>query len=466
MIRAFAGSGGKTGTILALADALAAKGRHVLICTTTHIERMDGAVVGNDIAAIEAAFAQNCVVMAGQAAGEKLGPLSRDTYERACALADDVLIEADGSRKLPIKCPVAHEPVIPGNAEEIVVCVGMSALGRPLGDVCHRPELAAALLGVDVNERVTAEHIQRLVTRGYVDPLRKQYPDKCVRGLARQCDGLYKRAIGAMLEHEADVTRLNPDWFAPQPELLICGAGHVGRALAAMAVQLDWRVTVWDDRPEFADAARFPTGVRVICDAFEHLPRAFSPGMRCVVATRGHAQDENCVRMALGADFAYLGMMGSRRKIAALRESLAASGVAQSEIDRIHMPIGLAIGAQTPAEIAVSILAQIIGEMGARSTAGPELMDCERPGVLCVITQKEGSTPRGVGSMMLVADGGIVGSIGGGGIEYAAANDARTVTGVVERDYVLDASADMACGGRNRVLMAPLREGMPYVRRT
>lgn len=466
MITAFVGSGGKTGTILALADALAGQGRRVLICTTTHIERMDGAVVGDDAAAIEAAFAKNRVVIAGQAAGEKLGPLSDDTYEKACALADDVLIEADGSRKLPIKCPAAHEPVIPGNAEEIVVCVGLSALGRPLREVCHRAEMAAALLGVGTDERVTAAHIQRLVTRGYVEPLRRAHPDKRVRVLARQCDGLYKRAIGAMLEAEADVTRLDPDWFAPQPELVICGAGHVGRALAAMAVQLDWRVTVWDDRPEFADAVRFPAGTRVICDAFDKLPRAFSPGMLCVVATRGHAQDENCVRMALDADFAYLGMMGSRRKVAALRESLAASGIPQNQIDRIHMPIGLSIGAQAPAEIAVSILAQIIGGMGARSTAGPELMDCERPGVLCVITQKEGSTPRGVGSMMLVTDGGIVGSIGGGGIEFAAANDARTVDGVTEKDYTFDASKDMACGGRNRVLMVPLREGLPYVRRT
>lgn len=464
MITAFVGSGGKTGTILALAQRLAAQGRRVLMTTTTHIERMDGAVVGDDVSAIAEALCAQGAALAGQAAGEKLGALNRQTYESACALADDVLVEADGSRALPLKCPAAHEPAIPENAQEIVVCVGLSALGRPLGEVCHRAERAAALLGVGPEARVTAALIQRLVTLAYVRPLRERYPEKRVRVLARQCDGLHKRAVGAMLEAEADVTRLDPAWFAPQPHLLVCGAGHVGRALAAMAALLDWQVTVYDDRPDFADPARFPSGVRAVCDAFDRLPRAFSPGMLCVVATRGHAQDEHCVRMALGGDFAYLGMMGSRRKVAQVRERLLACGIPQAQIDRIHMPIGLPIGAQTPAEIAVSILAQIIGEMGARATAGPEFMDCERAGVLCVITRKAGSTPRGVGSMMLVTDAGIVGSIGGGRIEYMAARDAREARGVLEREYALDASADMACGGRNRVLMVPLGESLPYTK--
>ena len=145
--------------------------------------------------------------------------------------------------------------------------------------------------------------------------------------------------------------------------LLIVGGGHCGRALAGAAALLGgFEVTLTDDRPEFADDGEGPAGVSVVRAApdFGDLPARVHARTFVVLVSRGAGTDEQALRQVLGTDPAYIGMMGSRRKARTVLDRLRADGVPAERLARVHAPIGLSIGAETPAEIAVSILAQII----------------------------------------------------------------------------------------------------------
>ena len=150
--------------------------------------------------------------------------------------------------------------------------------------------------------------------------------------------------------------------------LIIAGAGHVAVPLAAMAALCDFTVTVLDDRPQYANAQRFPAADRVIAGPFRDELRklrgdrpAFDPATCLVLVTRGHQHDVDLLLEVLDDPLAYLGMIGSRRRIRAVYDLLERErGIPRQRFDRVHAPIGLDIGAQTPAEIAVAILAEMI----------------------------------------------------------------------------------------------------------
>ncbi|BAM01995.1 MULTISPECIES: XdhC/CoxI family protein [Caldilinea] len=155
----------------------------------------------------------------------------------------------------------------------------------------------------------------------------------------------------------------------PQPyHLIIAGAGHVAVPLAVMASLCEFTVTVLDDRPQYASRERFPTADRVIAGPFREELRklrgdrlTFDPNTCIVLVTRGHQYDVDLLLEVLDDPVAYIGMIGSRRRIRAVYELLERErGIPRHKFDRIHAPIGLDIGAQTPAEIAVAILAEII----------------------------------------------------------------------------------------------------------
>lgn len=156
----------------------------------------------------------------------------------------------------------------------------------------------------------------------------------------------------------------------PRPHrVIIFGGGHVSRELADLAQSLDFSVLVTDDRPEFTAQERFP-GIRteLLPSLSEHesaklLARlGIGPEDGIVILTRGHAHDREALAASLraGAGAGYVGMIGSRSKSRAVYQSLLEQGFAQAELDAVHSPIGLAIGAQTPREIAVSIVAELI----------------------------------------------------------------------------------------------------------
>jgi xanthine dehydrogenase accessory factor len=151
--------------------------------------------------------------------------------------------------------------------------------------------------------------------------------------------------------------------LAPPPRLLVFGAGHIAAALAPMALAAGFRVTVLDDRPERFAAGLFPEPVatRVLPSFAGCLagPDADAAAF-LLIATYGHRHDRVVLEQALATPAAYIGMVGSRRKRAALAEELLRSGWAPADLDRVDSPAGLPIGAETPAEIAVSILARMI----------------------------------------------------------------------------------------------------------
>lgn len=144
--------------------------------------------------------------------------------------------------------------------------------------------------------------------------------------------------------------------------VFIFGAGHVARELVPLLTHLGFRCLVYDDRAEFADPAVFPTAFRVQQVDYTKLGEVCSPTCKdyAVVMTRGHVHDANCERFLLKTRVPYIGIMGSKNKARLAREALLAEGYSEAELARITTPIGIDIGSETPAEIAVSIAAQLI----------------------------------------------------------------------------------------------------------
>ena len=142
----------------------------------------------------------------------------------------------------------------------------------------------------------------------------------------------------------------------------IFGGGHVSQALVPVLADLGFRPVVYDDRPEFANPALFPGAERTLCGDFTRLTEqvTVTPEDYVVVMTRGHQADYEVLAQVLRSGARYLGCIGSRRKLALCRDRLLEAGFTEAEYSRLHAPIGLAIGAQTPAEIAVSVAAEMI----------------------------------------------------------------------------------------------------------
>jgi xanthine dehydrogenase accessory factor len=150
----------------------------------------------------------------------------------------------------------------------------------------------------------------------------------------------------------------------PPDDLLIVGAGHIARPLCRFGAMLGYRVTVLDDRPGFATRERFPEAERVIradfSDPFQDV--ALGRGTHLILVTRGHKYDYDALRDVLLRDveLAYIGMVGSQRRVRAALEQLVKEGIPRGALEKVYAPIGLDIGAETPEEIAVSIVGELV----------------------------------------------------------------------------------------------------------
>lgn len=151
------------------------------------------------------------------------------------------------------------------------------------------------------------------------------------------------------------------DPLEPSPTLYIIGAGHVGWHLGRVAGDAGFRIHVVDDREKFANAQRFPEAEIVVAPIPEWLHRAqIAVTSYVAVLTRGHQHDLDAMRALAARDLRYLGLIGSRAKVIRIYDALVAEGMPAECLDRVHAPIGLDIGAVTPPEIAISILAEMI----------------------------------------------------------------------------------------------------------
>ena len=265
----------------------------------------------------------------------------------------------------------------------------------------------------------------------------------------------------------------------PPERLLLLGGGHVAVPVCQFAARCGFSVTVVDDRPAFANRERFPEAAQVLCESFGPAIARLAPGPYdfVVIVTRGHAHDAECLRAVLeGAFPAYVGMIGSRRRVKAQMALLAEEGFAPEKLERVCTPIGLDIGSVTPEEIAVSILAQLIayrrlpryaapGRWVNGSDLEPEMMHYlaghREPKAVATVLSAKGSTPRKAGAKMAVSpEGTVTGSIGGGCAESAVLHRARRLIGTgrfevltVDMTGSVAEEEGMVCGGVMEVLI-------------
>ena len=267
------------------------------------------------------------------------------------------------------------------------------------------------------------------------------------------------------------------DIIGGQEHLVNCGGGHVSVPVINIGIMLGWKVTVLEDRPQFADHARNAGATEVICQPFEDALDQIEGDKDTyfVVLTRGHRYDQVCLEKIVGKEHAYIGMIGSRRRSAMVKQNLIEKGCSQVVFGEIKSPIGVNIGAETPEEIGVAIMAEIIEvkNQNKRDSGYPKdlleaILDIVHTGkkMLATIITRKGSAPRNVGSKMLILeDGSCVGTIGGGCMEAEVLRKARVMmhennTGL-KTEYV-DMTGDdveevgFVCGCTIEVVLEPL----------
>lgn len=237
--------------------------------------------------------------------------------------------------------------------------------------------------------------------------------------------------------------------YFPEPRLIVLGGGHIAQPLAEFGAKTGFSVTIVDDRPSFANTERFPDADTVLCESFDRCFDVLNVGSSAfvVIVTRGHRHDLKCLRQTLRYNTAYTGMIGSERRVQGIKTQLLTEGVSQEKLDAVYSPIGLDIGAVTPEEIALAIIAQVIrvrrvssalkNEKGIQKANWPEYdrevlvelsKEEEDPKALVTVVAATGSVPRNPGAKMIVWPyGKIIGSIGGGCSEGEVINIARDV---------------------------------------
>lgn len=226
---------------------------------------------------------------------------------------------------------------------------------------------------------------------------------------------------------ELDGVHLFCEVLAHEKKFVICGGGHVSIPIIKIGRMIGCKVTVLEDRPKFADHARSAGADRVICEPFEQGLEKIEGDADTffIIVTRGHRYDQECLRSICRKKHAYIGMIGSRRRVAMVKQTMLDEGADPEIINNVYTPIGLNIGAETPEEIAVAIVAEIIEVKNKKqkrnSGYAQDIMDAilydtkKEKKVLATIVARKGSAPRTTGTKMLVCpDGRCIGTIGGG----------------------------------------------------
>lgn len=277
---------------------------------------------------------------------------------------------------------------------------------------------------------------------------------------------------------EADGCRIFVEILRKPAKLVICGGGHVAQQTVILAKQTGFHVTVLEDRPFFADQARAAGADQVICDDFASALEKIPGGSDTyfLVVTRGHRYDGICLTSILKKERAYVGMMASRKRGILLKKRLVEEGFPESEVELLHTPVGLSIHAETPEEIAVSIVAELIMiKNSIKKTGGydKELLACltgesypQQKKALATIVARQGSAPREIGTKMAVlADGRIIGTIGGGCMESRIQHqclhmlkEEKPQSRLVLEDMSGQEAEEegLVCGGRIRVFLEVL----------
>ena len=185
--------------------------------------------------------------------------------------------------------------------------------------------------------------------------------DACLISLLNRVDRR-RRAVLSDFPWEGRREKIFIEYHEPTPSLLIVGAGHISRAMSSMAHELGFELKIYDDRRAFLDRDSFPEGAELILGQWVDVAEKarVSSSDYAVIVTHAHVGDLDALISLAGRDLAYLGMIGSRRKVGTLMSRAAEAGIPEEKLERVFSPIGLSIGAETPEEIAISILAEIV----------------------------------------------------------------------------------------------------------
>lgn len=266
--------------------------------------------------------------------------------------------------------------------------------------------------------------------------------------------------------------------FQSPARLIILGGGYVGQSLCRFASALEFEVTVADDRPAFANSGAFPQAKHIICDDFTKaiIEMQITPQDFVVIVTRGHKNDAECLRVILKENMPrYVGLIGSKRRVQGLFSLLEEEGFKRAWMDQIHTPIGLSIGAITPDEIGISILAELIQCRNAslqgkghgileQTNCDPALLEylaTDEEKALALVVERRGSTPVKSGAIMAIShDGKIYGTVGGGCGEHEVVTAAKRVLRkgkseqvMVDMTNELAEDEGMVCGGTMEVII-------------
>lgn len=252
-------------------------------------------------------------------------------------------------------------------------------------------------------------------------------------------------------------------------QLVIFGGGHIGLELYHMGVRLGHSITIIDDRQEYCNTERFPQA-RCLCTEYAEVFASEQPWIRpyFIITTRGHAYDKLCLQGVLGLPHSYIGMIGSKTKIAKTFSDLRLQGFSEEQLAGVHAPIGLDINAVTASEIALAILGQIIAHYRLSKNSvrlDQQILHRQATGeshILARIVAKKGSAPCEIGFQLVrFPDGSLAGTVGGGVIEaevIRALHQMAENTHLEDRiqRFSLDArkagSLGMICGGEVEVL--------------
>ena len=192
------------------------------------------------------------------------------------------------------------------------------------------------------------------------DPLRDKEVSEALRGLVD-----YGRVKVLVTQDGAQVFL---EGYTMPASVIVAGGGHIGKSLAPLVKMMGLRLHVVDDRPEFANKERFPEADSVVvADYAEGLTQLdIRPNSSVVIATRGHREDDRALEAAVRSPAGYVGLVGSRRKTILIYEELLRHGIPLERLQAVHAPVGLDIGAKTPEEIAMSIVAEIVASREGR----------------------------------------------------------------------------------------------------
>lgn len=273
-----------------------------------------------------------------------------------------------------------------------------------------------------------------------------------------------------------DMGEIYYEFIGSQSRVVICGAGHISIAIINMCKLLELPVTVIDDRVSFTNNAIKAGADKIICESFDKALENIKGDKNAffIIVTRGHRYDQICLEKIIQKENAYIGMIGSKSRVKKVTNHLEETGISKEKLNEVFTPIGLKIGAQTPEEIAIAIIAEIIqvkNQKTIQTAYSDELLKAIEDEkykniqkALITIVSRKGSAPRGVGTKMVVMENGeMIGTIGGGCVEADIRQTALFAikngkSKLVEVDMTGQEAEDdgMVCGGVLKIFVDPL----------